>query len=119
MKRVVILSVVLLAIGIPASIYATSTYQERCKESAMVAGCPMKAQSDCSMAAKKDSRTSCCTSKVETKKAEPVICPVMKGEVTDISKAQKSVYKGKTYYFCCAGCKPKFDKDPEKYIVAK
>ena len=29
---------------------------------------------------------------------------------------QKSVYKGKTYYFCCPGCKPQFDKNPEKYI---
>lgn len=28
----------------------------------------------------------------------------------------KSVYKGKTYYFCCSGCKPQFDKNPEKYI---
>ncbi|MBW3625594.1 MAG: YHS domain-containing protein, partial [Armatimonadetes bacterium] len=28
----------------------------------------------------------------------------------------KSTYKGKTYYFCCAGCKPEFDKNPEKFI---
>jgi P-type Cu+ transporter len=26
-----------------------------------------------------------------------------------------AVYKGKTYYFCCAGCKAKFEKEPEKY----
>ena len=25
-------------------------------------------------------------------------------------------YKGKTYYFCCSGCKPMFDKNPQKYI---
>ena len=25
-------------------------------------------------------------------------------------------YKGKTYYFCCQDCVPKFKADPEKYI---
>ena len=29
--------------------------------------------------------------------------------------AGSSTYGGKTYYFCCAGCKPMFDKDPAKY----
>jgi membrane fusion protein, copper/silver efflux system len=29
---------------------------------------------------------------------------------------KKSVYRGKTYYFCSAGCKKDFDKDPEKYL---
>ncbi|MEK6557834.1 MAG: YHS domain-containing protein, partial [Candidatus Margulisiibacteriota bacterium] len=28
----------------------------------------------------------------------------------------KAVYKGKTYYFCCAGCKPLFEKNPRKYL---
>ena len=28
-------------------------------------------------------------------------------------------YDGKTYYFCCAGCKTKFEKDPEKYTKKK
>ena len=26
-----------------------------------------------------------------------------------------SVYKGKTYVFCCPGCKPMFDENPEKF----
>ncbi len=30
----------------------------------------------------------------------------------------KSVYQGKTYYFCSPGCKKDFDKEPEKYIKA-
>lgn len=47
-------------------------------------------------------------------------CPVMKtwfvpNEKTP-EKTPKSVYKDKTYYFCCPGCKPQFDKDPEKYL---
>ena len=50
------------------------------------------------------------------KENEKVTCPVMGHEI-EISKAAGSTeYEGKTYYFCCAGCKEKFDKDPEKYI---
>ncbi len=30
----------------------------------------------------------------------------------------KSIYQGKTYYFCSPGCKQDFDKDPQKYIKA-
>jgi YHS domain-containing protein len=29
----------------------------------------------------------------------------------------KSVYMGKTYYFCAPGCKKKFDTDPAKYAA--
>jgi YHS domain-containing protein len=45
-----------------------------------------------------------------------VRCPVMGGVVQDPSTAARSEYKGKTYYFCCPGCKPLFDADPEKYV---
>ncbi len=27
-----------------------------------------------------------------------------------------STYNDKTYYFCAAGCKKSFDKEPEKYL---
>ena len=54
------------------------------------------------------------------KKAKPVtsaVCPVMGNKIPDITKAAgKSVYKGKTYYFCCPACKPLFDKNPKKYV---
>ncbi|HEV2028102.1 MAG TPA: permease [Candidatus Dormibacteraeota bacterium] len=30
-----------------------------------------------------------------------------------------SVEKGETYYFCSAGCKESFDKDPAKYVAGK
>jgi len=47
---------------------------------------------------------------------EEVVCPVM-GVKMKKSKAHSSwEYKGKTYYFCCAGCPEAFKKDPEKYI---
>ena len=48
------------------------------------------------------------------------MCPVTKEKVDDISKASsKTVYKGKTYYFCCAGCETTFAKNPAKYIAAE
>jgi len=52
------------------------------------------------------------------KKIVSAVCPVMGTRIPDVTKAAggKSVYKGKTYYFCCKGCKPMFDKNPAKYI---
>ncbi len=51
-------------------------------------------------------------------KAAPLICPVTKEKIASVKDAAgSSTYKGKTYYFCCAGCKPMFDKDPAKYAV--
>ncbi len=45
------------------------------------------------------------------------VCPVMGTKIPDITKsAGKTVYKGKTYYFCCGMCKPAFDEDPAKYV---
>jgi YHS domain-containing protein len=64
---------------------------------------------------------SCCTTakpmadkaaSVEEGKAQTV-CPVLDEPIN------KSVYvdhNGKRIYFCCAGCKAEFAKDPEKFI---
>ena len=50
-------------------------------------------------------------------KVAPPVCPVMGTKINNKDKsAGKSVYKGVTYYFCCAGCKPEFDKNPAKYV---
>jgi YHS domain-containing protein len=46
--------------------------------------------------------------------AEQTMCPVMDGP---IDKKLFTEYKGKKVYFCCAGCKEIFEKDPEKYIA--
>lgn len=52
-------------------------------------------------------------------KKKDLTCAVMPQDKVDVKKATKSKlfsdYKGNRYYFCCAGCKPAFDKDPEKY----
>lgn len=50
----------------------------------------------------------------------PGFCPVT-GETVDLTKASAdpklhSDYQGKRYLFCCADCKPKFEKDPAKFI---
>lgn len=46
--------------------------------------------------------------------AEQTTCPVMGGA---INKDIFTVYKGKKVYFCCPGCKPEFEKNPEKYLA--
>jgi len=42
-------------------------------------------------------------------------CPVTGEEFTIAKDTVHVEYKGKHVYFCCAGCKKSFDKDPEKY----
>jgi len=43
---------------------------------------------------------------------------VCKMWVDEKTAKYKSVYKGKTYYFCAPGCKIAFDENPEKYLKA-
>jgi YHS domain-containing protein len=43
------------------------------------------------------------------------ICPVMDSEFEVKEDSEFSVYNEKTYVFCCPGCKPKFDENPEQY----
>ncbi len=47
---------------------------------------------------------------------EMVKDPVCGMEVNPKETSFVSEYEGKTYYFCCAGCKKSFDKAPEDYI---
>lgn len=50
-------------------------------------------------------------------KQAPLICPVTGDKIASVKDAVgHSVYKGKTYYFCCPDCKPLFDKNPAKYL---
>jgi YHS domain-containing protein len=42
--------------------------------------------------------------------------PVCNMEVNENEAAATSTYKDKTYYFCAAGCKTAFDKEPGKYL---
>ncbi len=42
--------------------------------------------------------------------------PVCLMQVDEKKVKHKSVYQGKTYYFCAPGCKVAFDENPEKYL---
>lgn len=44
--------------------------------------------------------------------------PVCGMTVDEKKAAGTAVHKGKTYYFCSAGCKAKFEKEPERYAEA-
>jgi len=37
-------------------------------------------------------------------------------QVDEKTVKHKTVYKGKTYYFCASGCKIAFEENPEKYL---
>jgi xanthine dehydrogenase accessory factor len=40
------------------------------------------------------------------------------GMMVNVSKARhKSEFRGNSFYFCCVGCKQRFDKQPEQYAV--
>lgn len=42
--------------------------------------------------------------------------PVCIMTVDESTAAAKSDYKGRTYYFCAAGCRETFEKEPEKFV---
>jgi Cu+-exporting ATPase len=42
--------------------------------------------------------------------------PVCKMDVDEAKAEHTSTHKGKTYYFCSAGCKKSFDQSPDKYV---
>jgi Cu+-exporting ATPase len=48
--------------------------------------------------------------------ATEAIDPVCGMKVKPEKAAASYEYKGKTYYFCCAGCRTKFEADPEKFV---
>jgi YHS domain-containing protein len=50
-------------------------------------------------------------------KKDVLFCPVSNELVASPTEASDySDYQGARYYFCCAGCKPQFDKSPDKYL---
>ena len=54
----------------------------------------------------------------KTPKKAAIICPVTGDKIASAGAAVgHSAYKGKTYYFCCGMCKPRFDKKPAKFIA--
>ncbi len=58
------------------------------------------------------------TAKAAPARKAALICPVTGTKIASAAKAYNhETYKGKTYYFCCPECKPRFDKAPAKIIA--
>ncbi len=45
--------------------------------------------------------------------------PVCGMSVDPATAKHRAEHKGRTYYFCCAGCRSKFESDPDKYLKPK
>ena len=45
--------------------------------------------------------------------AKDLVCDM---DVDEKTAKWKTVYQGKTYYFCAPGCKKQFEANPQKYI---
>jgi YHS domain-containing protein len=43
-------------------------------------------------------------------------CPISDEEFVVEATSPKVEHEGKTYYFCCTGCKKKFEADPAKFL---
>lgn len=52
----------------------------------------------------------------ETSMAKDLVCMM---DVDERTAKWKTVYKGKTYYFCAPGCKRAFEEEPELYLNVK
>lgn len=93
----------LISIAIPATILLTSNFALACGCGCMGGNCGASN-----------------TSPTQVQQTEgKVQCPVMKNWILASEAADKTEYNGKTYYFCCGGCKEKFLAEPEKYIESK
>ena len=58
-----------------------------------------------------DDKASAAKSQPASKEAVDPVCTMK----VDPKTAEKTVYKGKTYYFCSKEDKAEFDKSPDKY----
>jgi xanthine dehydrogenase accessory factor len=61
----------------------------------------------------------------ETVKANPALTVIQSGakdpicgmNVTIANARYKAEFEGKTFYFCCAGCKQTFEREPKRYLT--
>jgi Cu+-exporting ATPase len=49
--------------------------------------------------------------------AGEVACPVSGEKFVPTAESARSEHKGKSYAFCCPGCKKKFDATPDKFLA--
>jgi len=65
-----------------------------------------------------DARTSVAMTGEDMEKRQSAIDPVCGMSVDQVHAEYRSFQKGETYYFCSAGCKETFDRDPAKFVGA-
>ncbi len=80
--------------------------------------CTQHSQYDSQAASEHSATSTTSASTVFDQEPQPgdmAVCPVT-GETFQVTSATlTSEHDGKYYAFCCPGCKPKFDADPQKY----
>jgi P-type Cu+ transporter len=54
---------------------------------------------------------------VSSERAKDPVCGMTPFAAVAKAKGNHTVHQGKDYYFCCAGCKAKFEAEPEKYLA--
>jgi Cu+-exporting ATPase len=52
----------------------------------------------------------------DAKVGDTTKCPVSGEEFVVEASSPKVEHEGKTYYFCCSGCKKKFEAEPAKFV---
>jgi hypothetical protein len=57
--------------------------------------------------------------KPAAKFANPIPGKCVVSPEDDLDENITAEYKGKSYAFCCKGCKKKFEKDPESFLTKK
>ena len=92
------------------SIHQGSPYSFCCS------GCKAKFEADPDRYLKKDADSASCSCAASEAKENAVIDPVCGMTVDPHAAKYRSTYEGRPYYFCCAGCKVKFESDPKRYL---
>src|SRR5262245_19374068 len=62
---------------------------------------------------------SCCSHDAPKAHAHTVKDPVCGMDVDPHTAKHRTEYQGRPYYFCSAGCKAKFEQNPEKYLAPR
>ncbi|BCJ91975.1 copper-translocating P-type ATPase [Terrihabitans soli] len=63
-----------------------------------------------------NAHSSCCSGHATKPQADTVKDPVCGMDVDPHTARHRTEHHGRPYYFCSAGCKAKFESDPEKYL---
>ncbi len=83
------------------------------------AGCKSKFEADPDRYINKDQNNASCTCSASVAKIAAVTDPVCGMTVDPQAAKYRSNYDGRPYYFCSAGCKVKFERDPKHYLEPK